>query len=74
MARDYAPKTWDGLASQVAKDVYKKIGNKIAKDITQQYQSVIRAFYNDYTPKAYKRSYRSYFFAGEDYAGKGTRD
>ena len=66
MARDYAPKTWDGLASAVAKDVFKKVGNKMAKDITHQYVSVIRAFYDDYHPHVYKRKYRSYYYADAD--------
>lgn len=71
MARDYTPKTWDGLASAVARDVYKKIGNKMAKDMSQQYQKAIHAFYADYKPKAYRRKFRSYFFAGDSWAGKG---
>ena len=71
MARDYTPKTWDGLASAIARDTYKKIGNKMARDISKQYQRIIHDFYADYTPKAYKRRYRSYFFAGDSWAGKG---
>lgn len=66
MARDYAPKTLNGIATQVAKDVYKKVGNRIAKDMTHQYVSAIRNFYNDYQPRVYKRSYRSYYFADPD--------
>lgn len=66
MARDYAPKTLDGIASAVARDVYKKVGNKIAKDMTHQFVSVIKAFYNDYSPSVYKRKYRSYYFADKD--------
>lgn len=66
MARDYAPKTWDGLVSQVARDVYKKLGNKIAKDMTHQFVSVIKAFYDDYHPRVYKRYYRSYYYANPD--------
>lgn len=71
MARDYAPKTWDGLFSQVVRDVYKKVGNNIAKDMAKAYRSAIRSFYADYTPHVYKRTYRSYYFAGTDYAGIG---
>lgn len=71
MARDYAPKTLNGLASQVAKDVFKKVGNTIAKDMAHEYIHVIKEFYNDYTPHAYNRTYRSYYFAGTDYVGKG---
>lgn len=71
MARDYAPKTWEGLASAVARDVYKKVGNTIARDMAKQYQSVISSFYNDYQPKVYRRKYRSYFFAGDEWAGMG---
>lgn len=66
LARDYAPKTWDGLASQVAKDVYKKVGNTIAKHMTHQFVSVINAFYDDYHPHVYKRKYRAYYYASED--------
>ncbi len=66
MARDYAPKTWEGLASQVARDVYKKVGNTIAKNMTHQFVSVIRAFYTDYYPHAYKRKYRAYRYADAD--------
>ena len=66
MARDYAPKTLEGIASAVARDVYKKVGNKIAKEMTHAYIYAIREFYNDYHPKAYKRKYRSYYFADAD--------
>lgn len=62
MARDYAPKTWEGLASQVARDVYKKVGNKIAKDMTHQYVKAIQMFYDDYHPSVYKRKRRSFYF------------
>lgn len=71
MARDYAPKTWEGLSSQVAKDVFKKVGNRIAKDMAHEYVSVIKDFYGGYTPHSYRRTYRSYYFAGEDYSGEG---
>lgn len=60
--RDYKPRTWNGIASQVVRDVYKKIGNRIAKDITNQYISVIKSFYADYYPRVYRRKYRSYYF------------
>ena len=63
MARDYAPKTLSGIATAVAKDVSKKVGNRIAKDMTHQYVSVINAFYDDYHPTVYRRTYRSYYFA-----------
>ena len=66
MARDYAPKTFNGLASQVARDVYKKVGNKIARDMAHQYVSAIKSFYDDYTPRVYRRTYRSYYFADPD--------
>ena len=68
--RDYAPKTLRGISKQVAKDVYKKVGNKIAKDMTNEYKMAIRSFYNDYHPTKYKRLYRSYFFPNID----GTRN
>ena len=63
MARDYAPKTWNGLATQIIKDTYKKVGNKIAKDMTHQFVSVIKEFYGDYHPHKYKRKYRAYYYA-----------
>lgn len=66
MARDYAPKTLEGIASQVARDVYKKVGNTIAKEMTHQYVSAIRSFYNGYKPHYYVRKYRSYYFADPD--------
>lgn len=66
MARDYAPKTLDGIAKQVARDVYKKVGNTMAKDMAHQFVSVIRAFYNDYTPHVYRRKRRSYYYASAD--------
>lgn len=65
MARDYAPKTWDGLAAAVAKDVYKKVGNKIAKDMAHEYVKVIKAFYNDYRPHVYMRKRRAFYYADE---------
>ena len=71
MARDYIPKTWDGLASAVARDVYKKLGNKIAKEMAHQYSTAISSFYDDYHPRVYRRTYRSRYFAGEDYVGIG---
>ena len=66
MARDYAPKTWDGVVSQVARDVYKKVGNKIAKDMAHQFRSVIKAFYDDYHPRVYHRFRRAYYYANEN--------
>lgn len=66
MARDYAPKTLNGIVTAVAKDLYKKMGNTIAKDMTSQYASSIRAFYEDYTPHKYRRKYRGYYYADEN--------
>lgn len=67
--RDYTAKTLNGIATQVAKDVYKKVGNRIAKDMNNAFKSAIRNFYADYQPKIYRRKYRSYFFADKS----GTR-
>ena len=71
MARDYIPKTWDGLSSRVAKDVCNKIGITIAKDMIHAYRSAIKSFYDDYYPHVYRRTRRSYYFAGDDYIGIG---
>lgn len=60
--RNYISKTWNGIANNVTKDVYSKIGKKIAKDMTNKYKTIIGEFYADYKPHYYRRKYRSYFF------------
>lgn len=63
------PKNFDLLPKYISQDIYKKIGNSIAKEMMNTYRSSIKSFYDDYTPKVYYRRYRSYYFVDAN----GTR-
>lgn len=56
------PKDFSLLPNYISQDICKKIGNSIAKEMMETYRDSIRSFYADYTPKAYRRRYRSYYF------------
>ena len=67
------PKGLEGLSRHIAKDVYKKIGNRIAKDMSHEFHSAIKSFYADYYPHYYVRRYRSYYFADPNGVKKYTK-
>lgn len=67
------PKNFNLMPKYIADDIYKKIGNKIAKDMSHAFTHSIVSFYKDYTPRVYKRKNRSYFFIDRDNPWKYTQ-
>lgn len=63
------PSNFNLLPKYISKDIYNKIGNNIAKEMMLTYRRAIESFYQDYTPRAYYRRYRSYYFVDAN----GTR-
>lgn len=56
------PKDFSLLPNYISQDIYKKVGNSIAKEMMDTYRRSIQSFYADYRPRVYRRRYRSYFF------------
>lgn len=56
------PKDFSLLPNYISQDIYKKIGNAIAKEMMDTYRNAIKDFYADYKPRVYRRRHRSYFF------------
>jgi hypothetical protein len=56
------PKDFNLLPNYISQDIYKKIGNAIAKEMMDTYRSAIKNFYADYKPRVYRRRHRSYYF------------